>query len=316
MTVAQTTLSQIDAFLEMMAAERGAAALTLDAYRRDLVDYAKMLATREAVPASADADLIRAYLASMARAGLAARTVARRLSTLRQFYRFLAREKIRTDDPCATIDSPRQGLILPRYLSEDEVGRLLQAARSRVKRGRRTVADARRLVALLELLYATGLRVSELVALPLSAVQGKRQSLLVRGKGSKERMVPLSEPAARAVAAYSKIRESFLRAGTESDFLFPSRSASGHLTRHRFAQMLKELAVQANIDTEKVSPHALRHAFASHLLAGGADLRAVQKMLGHSDIATTQIYTHVLDERLKATVRDYHPLAEGVDDKE
>lgn len=316
MTVAQTTLSQIDAFLEMMAAERGAAALTLDAYRRDLVDYAKMLATREAVPASADADLIRAYLASMARAGLAARTVARRLSTLRQFYRFLAREKIRTDDPCATIDSPRQGLILPRYLSEDEVGRLLQAACSRVKRGRRTVADTRRLVALLELLYATGLRVSELVALPLSAVQGKRQSLLVRGKGSKERMVPLSEPAARAVAAYSKIRESFLRAGTESDFLFPSRSASGHLTRHRFAQMLKELAVQANIDTEKVSPHALRHAFASHLLAGGADLRAVQKMLGHSDIATTQIYTHVLDERLKATVRDYHPLAEGVDDKE
>jgi integrase/recombinase XerD len=301
----------IDAFLEMMAAERGAAPLTLEAYRRDLVDFSALLVSRGASPSGASTELIRAYLSAQARAGLSTRTVARRLSTLRQFFRFLCGEGIRSDDPCANVDSPRQGLILPRFLSEDDVERLIATGYRRVKGRSRVVADARRMVALLELLYATGLRVSELVSLPLNAIQERRECLVVRGKGSKERLVPLSKPALKAVGVYREVRSVFLKKNEESNFLFASRSASGHLTRHRFAQMLKALAVEAGIDPDTVSPHALRHAFASHLLAHGADLRSVQKMLGHSDIATTQIYTHVLDERLKETVRAHHPLSQS-----
>jgi len=309
MTLADNIDPHIDAFLEMMAVERGAAPLTLEAYRRDLVNFGALVAKRGAIPSGASTELIRVYLSAQARAGLSTRTVARRLSTLRQFFRFLCGEGLRRDDPCAKVDSPRQGLILPRFLSEDDVERLIATAYGRVKGRSRAVADARRMVALLELLYATGLRVSELVSLPLNAIQGRRECLVVRGKGSKERLVPLSKPALKAVEAYREVRPVFLKRNAESNFLFASRSASGHLTRHRFAQTLKVLAVEAGIEPGKVSPHALRHAFASHLLAHGADLRSVQKMLGHSDIATTQIYTHVLDERLKETVRAHHPLS-------
>lgn len=299
----------VDAFLEMMTAERGAAQLTLDAYRRDLADFFEFAAARKMAPLSAASSLIRDYLAAMTRRGLSSRTLARRLSTLRQFFRFLCAEKVRDDDPCTAIDSPRQGVTLPKFLTEEEVEALLAAAHAR-RCGRGSGRpDAVRLVALLELLYATGLRVSELVALPVGAAQSERRSLVVRGKGGRERMVPLSGPAIAALEDYRAVRERYLRPGRDSRFLFPSRAASGHLTRHRLGQMLKGLAIEAGIDPVKVSPHALRHAFASHLLARGADLRAVQKMLGHADIATTQIYTHLLDEHLKRTVDKHHPLA-------
>lgn len=299
----------VETFLEMMAAERGAAPLTLEAYRRDLADFADFAAARKVSPVRAGPTLIEDYLAALTRRGLSARTLARRLSTLRQFHRFLCAEKTREDDPCTAIDSPRQGLALPKFLTEQEVEALLAAAHARRRGVRGARPDALRLAALLELLYATGLRVSELVALPLSAVQTERRVLVVRGKGAKERMVPLNEPAIAALAAYHKVREHYLRRGRESKCLFPSHAASGHLTRHRLAQMLKGLAAEAGIAPEKVSPHVLRHAFASHLLARGADLRAVQKMLGHADIATTQIYTHLLDEHLRRAVGRHHPLA-------
>ena len=294
-----------EAFLEMLSAERGASANTLAAYRRDLEQYAAFLAGRGAEAAGADSQAIRDYLAGLAGRGLSAATSARRLSSLRQFYRFLFDEGVRADDPSATIDSPRRPRPLPKVLSEDEVERLLDAARMR--KG----PEGIRLVALLEVLYATGLRVSELVGLPLSALAGDPRVLLVRGKGDKERLVPLGEPAKAALAVYRGTRDRFLPEGESSKWLFPSRGRSGHLTRRRFGQLLKELAVLADISPAKVSPHVLRHAFASHLLAHGADLRAVQRMLGHADIATTQIYTHVLDERLKSLVRENHPLARG-----
>jgi integrase/recombinase XerD len=236
---------------------------------------------------------------------LAPRTGARRLSALRQFYRFLYAEGLRGDEPTAALDSPHQGRPLPRVLSESEVDALLAAARSR------DGPEGLRLAALVEVLYATGLRVSELVALPLAAVRRDPRVLLVRGKGGKERMVPLGEPAREALSAYLEVRRRFCPAGRDPRWLFPSRAASGHLTRHRFAQLLKALAVEAGVDPGKVSPHVLRHAFASHLLEHGADLRAVQQMLGHADISTTQIYTHVLNERLRRLVETHHPLARG-----
>ena len=293
---------RVEAFLEMLAAERGAAPLTIEAYRRVLADFGAHLAARGAPLADADAEAVRSYLGRLA-ARVALSTAARRLSCLRQFYRFLYAEGLRADDPTATIDSPRRPRPLPKVLSEAEVERLLASARARAG------ADGARLVALIELLYATGLRVSELVTLPLAALRGDPRLLMVRGKGGRERLVPLGETAQRAVAAYLEVRDRFIRSGAASPWLFASRSASGHLTRHRLGQMLKELAVAAGIEPGRVSPHVLRHAFASHLLAHGADLRAVQMMLGHADIATTQIYTHVLEERLKALVHDHHPLA-------
>jgi integrase/recombinase XerD len=294
-----------EAFLEMLSAERGASTNTLAAYRRDLEQFAAFLAGRGAEAASADSQAIRDYLASLAGRGLSAATGARRLSSLRQFYRFLFDEGVRGDDPSAAIDSPRRARPLPKVLSEHEVEGLLDAARTREG------PEGIRLVALMEVLYATGLRVSELVGLPLSALAGDPRLLLVRGKGDKERLVPLGEPAKAALATYRETRDRFLPEGESSKWLFPSRGRSGHLTRRRFGQLLKELAVLAGISPAKVSPHVLRHAFASHLLAHGADLRAVQRMLGHADIATTQIYTHVLEERLKSLVRDHHPLARG-----
>ena len=291
----------------MLTAERGAAPLTVEAYRRDLTDFAAFLAGRGGALATADAGAARAYLSHLA-TRVAPGTSARRLSCLRQFFRFLFAEGVRDDDPTAVIDSPRKPRPLPKVLSEDEVERLLAAARAR-----KGPAGAR-LVALVELLYATGLRVSELVALPLSAMRGDPRFLIVRGKGGKERLVPVGEAATRAVAGYLEVRATFVPPGAASAWLFPSRGASGHLTRHRFGQLVKELAAAAGIAPRRASPHVLRHAFASHLLAHGADLRAVQKMLGHADIATTQIYTHVLDARLKALVRDHHPLATAAPD--
>lgn len=300
---------QLDAFLEMMAAERGASPNTLDSYRRDLLDFAGFLRGRSRRPEDADAQDVRRYLASLAAAGLSGRTGARRLSALRQFFRFLCGNGERADDPCATIDGPRLGRPLPKYLSEAEVDRLLEAAR------RRDDADGLRRVALLEVLYATGLRVSELVGLPLSAISRDGRMVVVRGKGGKERMVPLSDPAMAAVETYKTVRGAFIEKGraraAASRWLFPSRARGGHLTRVRFAQILKELAAEAGLDAARVSPHVLRHSFASHLLAHGADLRSLQQMLGHADIATTQIYTHVLDERMKALVQAAHPLASG-----
>jgi integrase/recombinase XerD len=296
----------VEAFLEMLVAERGSARNTVDSYRRDLQDFADFARARGGVPETADAAMVRAYLSGQAAAGMSPRTTARRLSAFRQFFRFLLAEGIRADDPSAGIDSPRQGRPLPKYLSEEEVERLLAAAK------RRFGADGVRLSALMEVLYATGLRVSELVGLPLSALSRDDHMLVVRGKGGKERIVPLTEAATEALDAYTPVRESYLPRGrhaTASPWLFPSRSRAGHLTRVRFAQMLKQLAVDAGVEPERVSPHVLRHSFASHLLAHGADLRSLQQMLGHADIGTTQIYTHVLDARLKALVQRAHPLA-------
>ena len=292
----------VEAFLEMLAAERGAAANTLDSYLRDLSDCGRFLGSRDSELERAGSEDLRAYVAALAAAGRSPRTAARRLSAIRQFYRFLFAEDLRGDDPAAGLDAPRRGRSLPKLLSEAEVDLLLQTARERQG------PEGVRLLALLELLYATGLRVSELVCLPLDAVARDPMVLIVRGKGARERLVPLSAPSRAAVAQFLGVRERFLGGSRDSRWLFPSRGASGHLTRHRVGQLLKELACEAGIDPARVSPHVLRHAFASHLLDHGADLRSVQKMLGHADISTTQIYTHVLDERLKALVRDHHPL--------
>ncbi|MDF2763374.1 MAG: recombinase XerD [Rhodospirillales bacterium] len=293
----------LDAFLEMLSAERGASLNTIDAYGRDLEDYEAFLRRAGEAPERARVESIRRYLGRMAKAGLAPRTVQRRLSALRQFHRFLAAEGVRPDDPTQLIDGPKQGRPLPKILSEAEVDRLLAAAHA--KDG----LAGLRLAAMLELIYATGLRVSELVGLPLSAALRAREVLAVQGKGGKERLVPLGEPAREAVQRWIAARPACLAEGESSPWLFPSRG--GHLTRHRFAQELKALAAEAGIDRRAVSPHVLRHAFASHLLAHGADLRSVQEMLGHADIATTQIYTHVLPERLARLVREHHPLAKG-----
>jgi integrase/recombinase XerD len=295
----------VEAFVEMLVAERGAAANTVAAYRRDIDDFRAFLNPRRCRLASAEADDLRAYLGALVRRGLSSPTAARRLSSLRQLFAFLLSEGVRGEDPSATIDAPIRGRPLPKLLSEDEVERLLAAAHAR--RG----PEGLRLEALVETLYATGLRVSELVGLPLGALERERSVLVVRGKGGKERLVPLGEPAHLAVVAYLAVRPRFLAgAGAEaSPWLFPSRSRAGHLTRRRFGQLLKALAAEAGIEPRRVSPHVLRHAFASHLLARGADLRSVQAMLGHADISTTQIYTHVLAERLRALVYAHHPLA-------
>jgi integrase/recombinase XerD len=294
---------QLETFLEMLAVERGAAKNTLDAYTRDLRDAGAYLSGTGTTLESAQVEGLRDYLGHLAASGMSARTAARRLSALRQFYRFLYAEGLRDDDPTATLESPRQGRSLPKTLSEAEVDRLLEAARQREG------AEGIRLTALLEVLYATGLRVSELVGLRLSAVTRDPRAMIVRGKGGKERMVPMSPPARVALEEYKQVRARFLRRPEDDKWLFPSRSLGGHLTRHRVAQLLKELAVEAEIDPGKVSPHVLRHAFASHMLARGADLRAVQQLLGHADISTTQIYTHVLSERLRSLVEEHHPLA-------
>ena len=287
----------------MLLAERGARPNTLAAYLRDLTDFSGYLAGRGVDEAEAGAADLRAYMDSLAARGLAPRTAARRLSALRQYHKFLYAEGLCPDDPAAAIDSPRQGRRLPKVLSEAEVEALLAAARCHEG------PEGSRLLAILELLYATGLRVSELVSLPLAAVRRDPRVIFVRGKGGRERMVPLGGPARAALADYLAQREAFRSGKGESPWLFPSSASIGHLTRQRVAQLLKDLALEAGLAPSRVSPHVLRHAFATHLLDHGADLRALQQMLGHADISTTQIYTHVLNERLRALVQDRHPLA-------
>ncbi|MDE0718624.1 MAG: site-specific tyrosine recombinase XerD [Rhodospirillaceae bacterium] len=293
-----------DLFEEMLRAERGASDNTVQAYRRDLAHLAAFLAEEGARLDDAGPAALSGYLAALDRSGMAPRTAARRLSAMRQFYGFLHAEGRRADNPTATLEAPRRGRPLPKLLSEPEVDGLLQAA------GDRPGPDGVRLVALMQLLYATGMRVSELVSLPLAAAVRDPRLILVRGKGGKERLVPLNRAAREAVQAWVEVRNRNPRLAG-SRFLFPSHSGAGHLTRHRFGQLLKDLAIATGIDPPRVSPHVLRHAFATHLLNRGADLRSVQQMLGHADISTTQIYTHVLDERLRRLVEDHHPLAGG-----
>jgi integrase/recombinase XerD len=315
----QSDASQIELYLDMLAAERGAGQNTLSAYARDLADFSAHLAQRQHTIADAGTDDIRSYLGTLSKRGFAATSAARRLSAIRQLYRFLYAEGRRADNPAAIIEGPKRGRALPKVLSIEEVNRLLASARA----GTTVEPAAERLRAarlncLIELLYATGLRVSELVALPASAAERNARMLVVRGKGGKERLVPLNDAAKTAMAEYRA-----LLAGAEADkskpakakptkskWLFPSFGEAGHLTRQHFARELKTLAAAAGLRAAQVSPHVLRHAFASHLLHNGADLRVVQTLLGHADISTTQIYTHVLEERLKSLVRDLHPLGD------
>jgi integrase/recombinase XerD len=287
----------LEAFLEMLAAERGAARNTLLAYRADLADFAAFAAARGQGAAAADGATLQAYMTALHAAGLAARTAARRLSALRQFFRFLLREGRRTDDPTDLLDTPRLPRGLPKYLTEAEVDALLAAAAARPSRQGLLARAA------LEILYAAGLRVSELLALPATALSGDARVLLIRGKGGKERIVPLSDAAREAAAALNAVAEEPRR------WLFPGRDPRQAMTRQGFALLLKQVALDAGIDPARVSPHVLRHSFASHLLARGADLRSLQLLLGHADIATTQIYTHVLAERLQRLVEAHHPLA-------
>ena len=302
---------RIEAFLEMMAAERGASDNTLAAYRRDLEDAASSLEGDWGGIAAAPVEAVRRYLDSIAARGFAGTTQSRKLSALRQFYKFLYAEGLRGDDPTGTLDSPRRGRPLPKTLGEKEVGRLLdRAAADAASPPEGTDAMAAlRFHALLEVLYATGLRVSELVALPLAVARRDERFFTVRGKGGKERLVPLSEKARAAMKAWLAARAKD-SAFAESPYLFPARSESGHLARQVFARDLKAAAARAGVRLSTISPHVLRHAFASHLLQNGANLRVVQQLLGHSDISTTQIYTHVLEKRLVELVNTHHPLAD------
>ncbi|SHE91747.1 integrase/recombinase XerD [Ruegeria intermedia] len=300
----------ISAFLEAQAAELGAATNTLLAYGRDLKDFAGWLSRHGAGFAQVDQARIESYLIDCDAQGLSRATRARRLSAIKQLYRFAFEEGWRDTNPAIQIKGPGRQKRLPKTLDVVEVDRLLQAARQTG----RTQADRLRNTCLMELLYATGMRVTELVSLPVSAARGDPRMLLVLGKGGKERMVPLSPPARDALAAWLAARDAaeeatVAKGGQRSRFLFPSRGKSGHLTRHRFFLLIKELAVQGGVSPDKVTPHTLRHAFATHLLANGADLRSIQTLLGHADVATTEIYTHVLNERLSDLVLQHHPLA-------
>ena len=304
-------------FLDMLAAEQGAGDNTLQAYRRDLEDFSAFLNRTGRNFRGADTQALRDYLVDLDSRGFRSSSVARRLSAMRHLFRFLLSERIRGDDPAAILAGPKRGRGLPKVLSISDVDRLLTRAKTLSDDPKASSAQrlrATRLYCLLEVLYATGLRVSELVALPLSAARRDARMIVVRGKGNKERLVPLNEPSRRAMADYLKAMEAVTagkaKGAGASKWLFPSFGESGHLTRQHFARDLKELAGKAGLAARLVSPHVLRHAFASHLLHNGADLRIVQTLLGHTDISTTQIYTHVVEERLKSLVRDLHPLAE------
>ena len=302
----------IELFLDMIAAERGGAKNTLAAYARDLADFSAELGKAGRSIARASTEDLRGHLASLGKRRFAASSVARRLSAIRQFYRFLYAEGRRTDDPAAVIEGPKRGRALPKMLTIAEIDRLLAQARTDMDKADQpalTRLRAARLACLIEVLYATGLRVSELVALPISAAERNAHMLTVRGKGNKERLVPLNGAAKNAMGEYLALL-SATRPERKAKWLFPSFGEAGHLTRQHFARELKTLAATAGLRSAQVSPHVLRHAFASHLLHNGADLRVVQTLLGHADISTTQIYTHVLEERLKSLVRDLHPLGE------
>jgi integrase/recombinase XerD len=294
----------VDAFLEMMAVERAAAQNTLAAYARDLADAGAFLDRRGSGLGKASAEDVEAYFADLGARGLSPATAARRRAAVRQFYRFVLGEGWRSDDPSRRVEAPKKGRPLPKVLSREEMDRLIAAASAR------DGGQGLRFGCMVELAYASGLRISELTALPLAAVARDPSYLIVKGKGGKERVAPLNQAARAAVKAYLAVRYKFLPKGDRSNpWLFPSRSRVGRLTPRRFAQVLDEAAADAGIDPERVSPHVLRHAFATHLLEGGADLRVVQKLLGHSDIATTQIYTHVASDRLREVVATKHPLA-------
>ena len=304
----------VELFLDMQAAERGAGENTLSAYRNDLDDLTAHLRSRKRGIADADTDDLRAFLSSLSERGFKASSVARRLSALRQLFRFLYAEGKRGDDPAAVLEGPKRGRSLPKVLSIAEVDKLLADARAAAEDEAQAPAArlrAARLLCLLEVVYATGLRVSELVALPASAARRDQRMLVVRGKGGKERLVPLNQAAKRAMTEYLALRAGGGEGKTPSKWLFPSFGEQGHITRQHFARELKALGTRCGLAGERLSPHVLRHAFASHLLHNGADLRVVQTLLGHADISTTQIYTHVLEERLKALVRDLHPLGES-----
>ena len=306
-------LRQLDCFLDMLAAERGAARNTQDAYRRDLSDYIDYLARSGKEPASASTDSLRDYISALGARGLSNATVARRISALRQFHKFLYVDRHRTDDPAASLDGPRRVRSAPGVLSMAEIDGLLRVTKEGLEDEKRPLGErmrAARMYALLETLYATGLRVSELVSLPKSAARARDPFIAIKGKGGRERIVPLTTHAKQAIAAYRALLEAKSPALAATPFLFPSDSDSGHMTRQAFARDLKTAAVAAGIAASDIHPHALRHAFASHLLQNGADLRVVQELLGHADISTTQIYTHVLDERMCAMVRDLHPMGD------
>jgi integrase/recombinase XerD len=299
-----TAAAWTDAFLEMMAVERAAASNTLKAYEKDLADAAGFLARRGADLSNAPAEAIEAYFLDLGARGLAPATAARRRAAVRQFYRFVLEEGWRTDDPSRRVDAPKRGRPLPKIIKREDIERLIAAALGSGE------ADGLRLACMVEVLYAAGLRVSELVGLPLAALARDPAYLIVKGKGGKERLAPLNAPARAAVKAYLEVRPAFLPKGDKANpWLFPSRGAGGRLTARRFAQMLDTAAIKAGLDADTISPHVLRHAFATHLLEGGADLRVVQTLLGHADISTTQIYTHVATDRLSALVKSKHPLA-------
>jgi len=307
----------INLFLDMIAAEQGASDNTLDAYRRDLTDFSEFLGRAGQNFTGTDTQTLRDYLADLDTRGFKSSSVARRLSAMRHLFRFLLNERIRSDDPAAILSGPRRGRGLPKVLSIADVDRMLTRAKEFTQAAETSASQrlrAMRLHCLLEVLYATGVRVSELVALPLSAARRDARMIVVRGKGNKERLVPLNEASRRAMADYLAAMEAQKpekkKNAAASKWLFPSFGESGHLTRQHFARDLKELAAASGLAPRLVSPHVLRHAFASHLLHNGADLRIVQTLLGHTDISTTQIYTHVVEERLKSLVRDLHPLAD------
>ena len=307
----------INLFLDMLAAEQGAGDNTLDAYRRDLADFSEFIAPSGRGFADVETQALRDYLADLDGRGFKSSSVARRLSAMRHLFRFLLNERIRGNDPAAILPGPKRGRALPKVLSISDVDRLLARAKALTEAPDASALQrlrALRLYCLLEVLYATGLRVSELVALPRSASRRDARMIVVRGKGNKERLVPLNEASRQAMADYlaaiEVLKPEKKRNAANSKWLFPSFGESGHLTRQHFARDLKELAASAGLAARVVSPHVLRHAFASHLLHNGADLRIVQTLLGHTDISTTQIYTHVVEERLKSLVRDLHPLAE------
>lgn len=306
----------INLFLDMLAAEQGAGDNTLQAYRRDLTDFSEFLARAQQTFTSADTQHLRDYLADLDTRGFKSSSVARRLSAMRHLFRFLLNERIRKDDPAAILSGPKRGRGLPKVLSISDVDRMLAKAKELTLAADASPLQrlrAMRLYCLLEVLYATGLRVSELVSLPVSAARRDARMIVVRGKGDKERLVPLNDASRQAMADFLAAMAELTavkKSGAVSKWLFPSFGESGHLTRQHFARDLKELAAAAGLAPRLVSPHVLRHAFASHLLHNGADLRIVQTLLGHTDISTTQIYTHVVEERLKSLVRDLHPLAE------
>jgi len=306
--------SELALFLDMLMAERGATANTIQAYTRDISDFLAFLASKGATVWQADADQLRAYLARLAGKGLAPTSRARKLSAIRQFFRFLLAEGLRADDPSSAIDSPKLGRPLPKILSLAEVETLIETAKEATVTAAEGVPRRRslRLYGLIETLYASGLRVSELIALPRNALAADDRVLTIKGKGGRERLVPLNDAAREALAAHVAAVAAAEAAGKRASvWLFPTGDGGQYLTRQRFGQELKGLAHAAKLDPARVSPHVLRHAFASHLLERGADLRTVQQLLGHADISTTQIYTHVIEERLRRLVEDHHPLAQA-----